>query len=540
MTNKFPTNTVPRQYVPGSAEVTSLLAKLAELESSVHQLRAIVDGQEMTAYESKFDLNLPYRTQQKYAELFLPSEDVVLAAVNSAMRTQESWANTSLEERIRIFNNIADLISGKYRDLLVATTMLCQSKNVSQAEFDAICGVVDGLKFNSLFAQQIAQLQPPESDLTNTVLDYRPLEGFVYAITPFNVTTTAVVLSTTPALMGNVVIWKPAIAATLTAKVLMEIYREAGLPDGVINLLPGRGPELNKYLIENRNLAGIYFTGSTAVFQNLWQEVANTISSYRNFPRMVGETGGKGFIVAHPSANPRTLLSGLIRSAFEYQGQKCSACSRAYIPKSLWADLSQELAAEVNQLDVGDVNDPKNFMSAVINQDSFERLKKLYDAFSLDDSIEVIAGGTYDDSIGYFVAPTVVLATDPGHNIMCQEFFGPILSIHAYPDEEYENILKYIDQTSNYALTGSVYAQSDSAITTAKAILRNSAGSLVINDKPTGIIMGKHPFGGSRSSGTNDKTGSILGLLRWTSPRTVKTVTAATEEIFYPHQGKSQ
>lgn len=537
MTSLYPANTIPRLFKPGSDEITAIAGKLKELGERVHHLSMVIDGEKRTGGGEVISVYLPHRRAQKYAEVALPTKEDVNDALKSSLRARESWVNTPTSERIAIFNRVADLVEYKYKDLLVAATMFGQSKSLFQGEIDAAAGLIDALRFNNVFASQIEQMQPPESETTNIKLDYRPLEGFVYTITPFNFTTTSAILSTAPALMGNVVIWKPSITAMLPSIILMDIYKEAGLPDGVINLLPGKGPEVSDVLLASEHLAGIYFTGSTKVFQNLWREVGNNISNYRNFPRLVGETGGKGFVLAHPSADRKKLISAIVRAAYEYQGQKCSACSRVYLPESIWNEISAELIEAVKSLSHGDIEDPKNFMGAVIDEASFNRLAKVLREVSSDPSVEVLAGGSADDSIGFFVAPTLLLAKDPSHQILCQEYFGPILSLFVYPDDKFEETLKLIDETSPYALTGSIFSEDPLVISSALTALRNSAGSMNVNDKPTGAVMGKHPFGGSRASGTNDKAGSLQGLLRWTSPRVIRTVDNATTEIKHPHQG---
>ncbi len=537
MNINYPSNTSPRMFKPGSPEISSITTHLAELSKKIHHLSMVINGEKVVGAGDVIEVYLPHQKMVKYAEVKLPSRSDIENALENSLQVRKEWANKPVFERVAIFNRVADLIEHKYKDLLVAATMYGQSKSVFQGEIDAAAGLIDSIRFNAVFAEQIDKMQPPESDQTNIKLDYRPLEGFVYAITPFNFTTTAAILSSAPALMGNVVIWKPSITAMLPAQILMDIYKEAGLPNGVINLVPGRGAEVSEVLLESEHLSGIYFTGSTKVFQELWKEVGSNISKYRNFPRLVGETGGKGFVIAHPSADQEKLLSGLIRSAYEYQGQKCSACSRAYIPVSIWNEMSTKLIKGVENISYGDISEPKNFMGAVIDQNSFNRLNKVLEDSRSDSRVEVLAGGYADDSMGYFVAPTLLLSKSPDHKIFCQEFFGPILSIFVYPDDKFDETLQLVDETSPYALTGSIYAEDLRVIAPALRILRNSAGSLNVNDKPTGAVMGKHPFGGSRASGTNDKAGSLQGLLRWTSPRVIRTVDHASTEINHPHQG---
>ena len=532
----YPANTAPRTFSPQSPEVSEILKTIEKLSNEVQDLSLVVNGKKITGAGNKVPIFLPHRKTDQYALVSLPSEMQIREALENSLQVSAEWAKTSMSERAAIFNKVADLIEFKYKDLLVAATMLGQSKTVFQGEIDAAAGLIDAIRFNSKFALDIEQMQPPESEVTNIVMDYRPLEGFVYAITPFNFTTTSAILSSAPALMGNVVIWKPSITAMLPAQILMDIYKEAGLPDGVINLIPGYGPEVSEVLLGNENLAGIYFTGSTKVFRQLWREVGNKLDIYRNFPRIVGETGGKGFIVAHSSADRDRLISGLIRSAYEYQGQKCSACSRAYISRSVWDDIKDKLTSEINGLACGQIDDFKNFMGALIDQTSFTRLSDVLRIIADDPEIEILAGGKADDEIGYFIDPTLVVSNNPYNKVFFNEYFGPILAIHVFPDNKYENILEIIEQTSPYALTGSIFSENEVITASSLDKLRNAAGSMNVNDKPTGAVMGKHPFGGSRASGTNDKAGSLQGLLRWTSPRVIRSVQNSTTDILHLHQ----
>jgi 1-pyrroline-5-carboxylate dehydrogenase len=535
-TSTYPTNTVPRLFLPQTADVTEISQKIAELSKQVHDLSLVIGGKKITGSGKKISVSLPHRKAEQYATVTLPSVDEIKNALDNALEAREKWSQTSVSQRVAIFNKVADLIENKYKNLLVAATMIGQSKTVFQGEIDAAAGLIDSIRFNSKFALDIEKMQPPDSEVTNIALDYRPLEGFVYAITPFNFTTTSAILSTAPALMGNVVIWKPSITAMLPSHILMDIYKEAGLPDGVINLVPGYGPEVSEVLLTNEYLAGIYFTGSTKVFRQLWQQVGNNLDTYRNFPRLVGETGGKGFVIAHPTADRDRLISAIVRSGFEYQGQKCSACSRAYIPQSVWDEIKDKLVAEVRDLKFGQIEDFKNFMGAVIDEASFNRLSTVLKNLAADPEIEILAGGKSDNSTGYFVEPTLVISKNPKNKVFSDEYFGPILAIHVFPDNQFEAILETIDQVSAYALTGSIFCEDSAVVTEVLEKLRNSAGSMNVNDKPTGAVMGKHPFGGSRASGTNDKAGSLQGLLRWTSPRVVRTVTTSATDVKHPHQ----
>lgn len=419
-----------------------------------------------------------------------------------------------------------------------AATMLGQGKTCYQAEIDAACELIDFLRFNVAYAREIYAMQPPAQapGIWNTV-EYRPLEGFVYAITPFNFTAIAGNLPTSAALMGNVVVWKPSMTQQLAASLTMDLLTEAGLPDGVINMLPGHGADVSKATLTSEHLAGIHFTGSTRTFQSLWSEVGSRIASYRTYPRLVGETGGKDFIVAHPSADPDVTVTALVRGAFEYSGQKCSAASRAYIPRSLWKKIEKQLVEQTNALPVGTPLDFENFTGAVIDEASFAKQKAAIDRAHASSKVTVLAGGEYDDSVGYFVRPTVLSSDDATDEIFSTEYFGPILSVYVYADRDYDKVLRLVDETASYALTGSILSQDQAAIVKAQTVLRNAAGNFYINDKPTGAVVGQQPFGGSRASGTNDKAGSPLNLLRWASPRAIKQTFVPPTSIPYPHQG---
>jgi 1-pyrroline-5-carboxylate dehydrogenase len=443
----------------------------------------------------------------------------------------------SFDDRAAIFLKAADLLAGPWRDTLNAATMLGQSKTVSQAEIDSACELIDFLRFNVSYARRILAEQPISSAGMWNRLDYRPLEGFVLAITPFNFTAIAGNLPTAPAIMGNVVVWKPATTQSLAAHFIMQLLEAAGLPPGVINLITGHGHAVSDVALAHPQLAGIHFTGSTGVFHKLWRTVGDNIASYRGYPRLVGETGGKDFVIAHPSADVAALRTALTRGAFEYQGQKCSAASRAYVPRSIWNQMRDELVAEVDGIAMGDVTDFANFMGAVIDDRSFSKLSGVLERAKTDQALEVIAGGTADDSEGWFVRPTVLLGTDPTHDIFVTEYFGPILGIHVYDDGDYDEVVAQAADVAAYALTGSIFAQDRQAIVEAMEVLRYSAGNIYINDKPTGAVVGQQPFGGARASGTNDKAGSSLNLMRWTSPRTIKETFVPPTDYRYPHMG---
>ncbi len=458
-------------------------------------------------------------------------------AIAAAMAVAPEWAAMPFDERAAIFLKAADLLAGPYRATLNAATMLGQGKTVQQAEIDAACELIDFLRFNVAFAQQIYANQPLNSPAVWNRLDYRPLEGFVYAITPFNFTAIAGNLPTSAAIMGNPVLWKPALTQSFAAHFFMDILTEAGLPAGVINLVPGHGKEVSDIALASPHLAGIHFTGSTGVFQGLWQQVGANIANYRGYPRLVGETGGKDFVVAHPSADPLAVTAALIRGAFEYSGQKCSAASRAYLPKSLWATIKDELIAQTEALAVGDVRDFTNFTSAVIDQRAFTKLSGAIERARSSGTAEVVAGGTYDDSTGWFVRPTIITSDDPTQDIFATEYFGPILGVYVYDDADYDRVLDLVDTASPYALTGAVFAGDRRVINDTMNRLRFAAGNFYINDKPTGAVVGQQPFGGARASGTNDKAGSMWNLIRWCSPRAIKENLVPPHTTGYPHMG---
>jgi 1-pyrroline-5-carboxylate dehydrogenase len=466
------------------------------------------------------------------------AEGDVEEAISAALAAAPGWRALEFDERAAVFLRAADLLTTTWRDRLNAATMLGQSKSVQQAEIDAACEFADFLRYNVHFARQIFEQQPVNGPLTWNRMDYRPLEGFILAITPFNFTAIAGNLPSAPALLGNVVLWKPSPTQQLSAHYAMALFEEAGLPPGVINLLPGDGTAVSAVALRHSALAGIHFTGSTATFQHLWRTVGENIAGYAGYPRLVGETGGKDFVVAHPSADPTALVTGLVRGAFEYQGQKCSAASRAYIPRSLWrAGLRDELVATTESLRFGDVADLTSFGGAVIDRRSFDRLSAAVEQLRSEPAATVLAGGTADDSVGYFVRPTVVEATDPTLEMFRREYFGPILAVHVYDDADWTQTLTQLESVAPYALTGAVFARDRAAIAHAQELLRFAAGNFYINDKPTGAVVGQQPFGGARASGTNDKAGSIWNLLRWVSPRAIKETTVPATDHRYPHMG---
>ena len=530
-------NETVRDYAPGSAERKGVEAALASLAGNAIDLPMTIGGAQRMAGGEKIDVVMPHRHAHVLGTTANATRADARAAADAALAAAPAWRDMSFDSRAAIFLKAADLLAGPWRDRLNAATMLGQSKTVYQAEIDAACELIDFLRFNVGFARDILAEQPISGAGVWNRLDHRPLEGFVYAITPFNFTAIAGNLATAPALMGNTVVWKPSPTQQFAAHHLMELFRAAGLPDGVINMVTGDGRAVSDELLADPNLAGIHFTGSTAVFQQLYAGVGANIANYRSYPRIVGETGGKDFVLAHPSADIDVLRTALIRGAFEFQGQKCSAASRAYVPRSVWARLRDDLVSQTEALTMGDVTDLSNFMGAVIDSRSFARLAAVQQRATADDSLTVLAGGTADDSEGYFVRPTLLEGADPANDVFASEFFGPILSIHVYDDADFEPMVRHIDSTSRYALTGAVISQDRAAVESALHGLRFAAGNVYINDKPTGAVVGQQPFGGGRASGTNDKAGSPLNLLRWTSPRAIKETFVPAVTHGYPHQG---
>jgi 1-pyrroline-5-carboxylate dehydrogenase len=531
-----PVNETIRTYAPGSAERGTLAATLRDLSAASAELTMTVAGEHRMAGGERLDVVAPHCHTQVLGTTAQATVVDVEAAIGAALAAAPAWRELPFDERAAVFLRAADLLSTTWRDTINAATMLGQSKTVQQAEIDAACELADFLRFNVHFARQILAEQPASSALTWNRSDYRPLEGFVLAITPFNFTAIAGNLPSAPALLGNVVVWKPSPTQQLAAHHTMRLFEAAGLPPGVINMVTGDGHAVSEVALTHRMLAGIHFTGSTPTFQQLWRTVGNSIASYACYPRLVGETGGKDFVVAHPSADPAALVTGLVRGAFEYQGQKCSAASRAYVPRSLWAGgLRDELAAVTDSLSFGDVTDFANFGGAVIDRRAFDRLSAVQDRLRAETSATVIAGGKSDDSVGYFVQPTVVESSDPEHEVFRTEYFGPLLAVHVYDDANWADTLTQLESVSPYALTGAVFARDRAAILEASQVLRFAAGNFYVNDKPTGAVVGQQPFGGARSSGTNDKAGSVWNLLRWASPRSIKETFVAATDHRYPH-----
>jgi 1-pyrroline-5-carboxylate dehydrogenase len=533
-----PQNEPVLNYGPRSVERGALKAALDEARSKVIDIPMYI-GDKLVHTGKKLEIRPPHDHKHLLATFHEGDAATVNAAIDAALAAKAAWEEMPWEQRAAIFLKAADLLSGPYRAKINAATMLGQSKNAYQAEIDAACEFIDFLRFNVHYMAEIYAQQPPISPkgVWNRV-EQRPLEGFVFALTPFNFTAIAGNLPASAAMMGNVVVWKPAYPQIYAANVIMEVLREAGLPAGVINLIYVDGPVAGEVIFNHYDFAGIHFTGSTKVFQNIWQTIGNNIHKYRTYPRIVGETGGKDFVLAHPSADADVVSTALVRGAFEYQGQKCSAASRAYIPASLWPAVKANVQRDVASITVGPVEDFSNFVNAVITEASFDKLAKYIDAAKADKSVELVAGGTYNKTQGWFVDPTVIKVNDPYYVTMCEELFGPVLTIYVYEDDKFDELLDIVDKTSIYALTGSIISQDRYAIAKATYALRNSAGNFYINDKPTGAVVGQQPFGGARGSGTNDKAGSALNLQRWVSPRTIKETFDPPKDYRYPFLNK--
>lgn len=532
------TNEKVFSYAPGSVERAGLEAKLKEfVGADAIDLTATIGGEQRMAGGSVFDVTMPSNHHHVLGRSAAASTDDATAAIESALAVAPQWAAMDFDQRAAIFLRAADLLSGPWRDTINAATMLGQGKTIQQSEIDAVCELIDFLRFNVEYARRIHAEQPISSPGVWNRVEYRPLEGFVYAVTPFNFTAIAGNLPTAPALMGNVVVWKPSPTQQFAAHFTMRLLEAAGLPPGVINLLPGDGIDVSAVALAHPALAGLHFTGSVSTFQHLWQTVGTNIAHFHSYPRIVGETGGKDFVVAHPSADPASLTTALVRGAFEYSGQKCSAASRAYIARSVWDKIKSDLVEVTESLPVGDVCDFGNFTSAVIDQRSYAKQHALFGRVNADTRAEIMAGGQTDDSRGWFVRPTVITSSDPEHEIFTTEYFGPVLGIYVYEDADYAATLDLVDSAAPYGLTGGVFAQDRSALALADEKLRFSAGNFYYNDKPTGSIVGQQPFGGARASGTNDKAGSMWNLIRWASPRAVKENLVPPIDHRYPHMG---
>jgi 1-pyrroline-5-carboxylate dehydrogenase len=528
-----PVNEPIKSYASGSPERKELQAMLKELRSKEIDIPMYIGGEEVRG-TNKVRLAPPHDHKHTLGYFHKSDKQHVEQAIKAALAAKEKWQNLSWEHRASIFLKAAELIAGPFRAKLNAATMLGQSKNAFQAEIDSACEIIDFLRFNVHYMTEIYADQPISGPGVWNRLEWRPLEGFIYALTPFNFTAIAGNLPTSCAMMGNVVVWKPSNTQVYSANVLMEIFKQAGVPDGVINLIYPSGPDAAEVVFNHKDFAGIHFTGSTEVFQNIWQTIGNNIHKYRSYPRIVGETGGKDFIMAHRSADAKTLSVAISRGAFEYQGQKCSAASRAYVPSNLWSDVKAFMLADLKTMKIGPTEDFTNFINAVIDEKSFDKLAKYIDAAKKDSNVEIIAGGNYDKSKGYFIEPTIIVAKDPKYVTMCEELFGPVLTLFVYDENKFEETLELVDTTSIYALTGAILAQDRYAIELATKKLSNAAGNFYINDKCTGAVVGQQPFGGARGSGTNDKAGAKINLLRWVSPRTIKETFTPPTDYKYP------
>ncbi|WP_257668372.1 L-glutamate gamma-semialdehyde dehydrogenase [Parapedobacter tibetensis] len=529
-----PVNEPILSYAAGSKERQLLQQAVQTALAAQIDIPMYIGGEEVRTKKTTA-IRPPHQHKHVLGKYHQGNKSHVKAAIEAALAAKAAWENLAWEQRAAIFLKAADLIAGPYRYKLNAATMLGQSKNAFQAEIDSACEIVDFLRFNVKYMSEIYAQQPPISPRGNwNRLEQRPLEGFVFALTPFNFTAIAGNLPTSAAMMGNVVVWKPANTQIYSANVLMEVFREAGVPDGVINLVYVSGPDAGDVIFKHPDFAGIHFTGSTGVFQHIWKTIGENIHQYKSYPRIVGETGGKDFILIHHSAHVEAAATAIMRGAFEYQGQKCSAASRVYIPKSLWPTLKKLIVKDVSSFKIGPADDFSNFINAVIDEKSFDKLAKYIDSAKKDKDAEIVVGGTYDKSEGYYIHPTVILAKKPDYVTMCEELFGPVLTVYVYEDKKWEETLQLIDQTSIYALTGAVIAQDRYAIDQAAHALRNAAGNFYINDKCTGAVVGQQPFGGARGSGTNDKAGSMINLLRWVSPRTIKETFDPPTDYRYP------
>jgi len=529
-----PKNEPVLSYAPGSKEKKELKEKLKVLKSQVIDIPLIIGGKEIRTGDTG-DCIIPHEHGTKIGVYHKAGEKEVEMAIEAAKKAYKEWSQIPWEHRASIFMRAAELLSTSWRSTLNAACMHCQSKTVFQAEIDSACELIDFFRFNTYYMRRIYEDQPDSVMPAYNRVEYRPLEGFIFAVTPFNFASIAGNLPSSPAMMGNVVLWKPASSAVYTAYWIMKLFQEAGLPDGVINFIPGSGSKLGDMILRHPELAGIHFTGSTNTFQTMWRVVGENIKNYKSYPRIVGETGGKDFIVVHPSANRKATLTAIIRGAFEYQGQKCSAASRVYLPESWWnSPFKDELVQETENIKMGSPEDFTNFMTAVIDKPAFDSIVSYIEYAKSSSEAEVVAGGEYDDSKGYFIRPTIILTTNPKFKTMVEEIFGPVVTIYVYKDNEYEQVLNLCNETSPYGLTGSIFALDRKAIILAEKILTHAAGNFYINDKPTGAVVGQQPFGGTRASGTNDKAGSYLNLIRWTSPRAIKENLNPPEDYRYP------
>lgn len=530
----LPENEPVLSYAPGSPERKRLYDKIQELKQTTLDIPAFIGGREIRTGNTE-RIAPPHDHAFTLGEVHNCGATEVDQAIQACMEARAGWMNMSWTDRAAIFLRAADLLAGPWRDTINAATMLGQSKNLHQAEIDSACELIDFLRFNAHYMEQIYSDQPYSPAGVWNQLQYRPLEGFVLAVTPFNFTAIQGNLCAAPAMMGNVVIWKPSTTAIYSAYYIYKLFEAAGLPPGVINMLPGYGPDIGDPATASPHFAGLHFTGSTRTFNALWKRIGNNIGGYRTYPRIVGETGGKDFILAHPSAEPAEVATAIVRGGYEYQGQKCSAASRVYIPKSLWPAIKENALGQLSEVKMGSVEDFSNFMNAVIDRKSFDSLSSYIEQAKADAGVDIAFGGGYDDSVGYFIEPTLLVAEDPKYTTMCEELFGPVVSVHVYEDANFHHTLRLVDETSPYALTGSIFARERTVIREAMDALVDAAGNFYINDKPTGAVVGQQPFGGARASGTNDKAGSYLNLIRWVSPRTIKENFNPPRHFGYPY-----
>ena len=533
-----PANNEPvKSYAPGTPEREEVLLTYKDLYNKNVDVPLYIGSEEIRTKKTA-TMHPPHDHKHNLGVYHLAEKKHIEKAIDVALEARKKWAKLEWEQRAAVFLKAADLISGPYRYKLNAATMIGQSKNIYQAEIDSACEIADFLRFNVEYMSEIYNDQPESDETAWNRVEHRPLEGFVYAITPFNFTAIAGNLPTAPALMGNVAIWKPSDSQMFSAQILMDVFKEAGVPDGVINMVMGDPAMITDVVLESPDFAGIHYTGSTEVFKDIWAKIGNNIHNYKSYPRIVGETGGKDFIIAHPSANTKEVSTAISRGAFEYQGQKCSAASRIYLPKSLWPQIKEELIEDISSFKMGSPEDMSNFINAVIHERSFDKLAKYIDQAKKDKKAEIIIGGNYDKSVGYFVEPTVIVTTDPHYTTMETELFGPVVTIYVYEDEKWEETLETVDNTSAYALTGAVFSKDRYAAAQATDMLQNSAGNFYINDKCTGAVVGRQPFGGARASGTNDKAGSKLNLMRWVSQRLIKETFVPAKDYRYPFMGE--
>lgn len=526
-----------KNYAPGSCERNELKKMLEKMSNEQLDIPLIIGGKEIRTNNTK-DAVMPHNHKHVLAKYHIAGKKELEMAMEAAMEAKKVWSNMAWEQRASIFMRAAELLATKYRQILNAATMLNQSKTPYQAEIDSSCEIIDFWRFNVMYMSEIYQNQPISTIGMLNRVEYRPLEGFVVAISPFNFTSIAANLATAPAIMGNTILWKPASTTILSGYYLMQLYKEAGLPDGVINFVPCSGSAVSQVVFPNRDFAGVHFTGSTGTFQNIWKTIGENLVNYKSYPRIVGETGGKDFIFVHKSADVDAVATALIRGSFEYQGQKCSAASRAYIPASLWDAIWAKMSSDLKTVKMGDINDFTMYMGAVIDKAAFDSITGYIKDAKKSDKAEIIFGGNFDDSVGYFIEPTVIKVKDPHYKTMEDELFGPVLTLYVYEDDKYEETLELCDNTSPYALTGAIFANCRQAIVTAECKLRNAAGNFYINDKPTGAVVGQQPFGGARASGTNDKAGSYLNLIRWISTRAVKETFAPATNYRYPYMNE--